>query len=70
MNFAVEGPRDVEVGTLYPGDSFRTLDECFNDFLLKLKDNLELELLQEEEDQKVSTENTVVESRTVTATCA
>ncbi|XP_009356192.1 leucoanthocyanidin reductase [Pyrus x bretschneideri] len=68
VNFAVEGPRDVEVGTLYPGDSFRTLDECFNDFLLKLKDNLEL--LQEEEDQKVSTESTVVESRAVTATCA
>lgn len=68
MNFAVEGPRDVEVGTLYPGDSFRTLDECFNDFLLKLKDNLEL--VQEEKDQKVSTKNAVVESRAVTPTCA
>ncbi|PQQ09627.1 leucoanthocyanidin reductase [Prunus yedoensis var. nudiflora] len=65
INFPVEGPHDVEIGTLYPGESFRTLDECFNDFLLKLEDKLELEK------NKVSTKtNAVVEPRAVTATCA
>ncbi|CAL8994883.1 unnamed protein product [Prunus brigantina] len=65
VNFPVEGPHDVEIGTLYPGESFRTLDECFNDFLLKLEEQLELEK------NKVSTKTTaVVEPRAVTATCA
>ncbi|VVA17904.1 PREDICTED: isoflavone reductase [Prunus dulcis] len=65
VNFPVDGPHDVEIGTLYPGESFRTLDECFNDFLLKLEDEQELEK------NKVSTKTTaVVEPRAVTATCA
>ncbi|BBG94433.1 NAD(P)-binding Rossmann-fold superfamily protein [Prunus dulcis] len=63
VNFPVDGPHDVEIGTLYPGESFRTLDECFNDFLLKLEDEQELEK------NKVSTKTTaVVEPRAVTAT--
>lgn len=65
VNFPVDGPHDVEIGTLYPEESFRTLDECFNDFLLKLEDEQELEK------NKVSTKTTaVVEPRAVTATCA
>uniref|UniRef100_A0A803QQ94 NmrA-like domain-containing protein n=1 Tax=Cannabis sativa TaxID=3483 RepID=A0A803QQ94_CANSA len=38
INFAIDGSNDVEVGNLYPEETFRTLDECFNDFLLKLED--------------------------------
>jgi leucoanthocyanidin reductase len=39
FNFSINGLDDVEVGTLYPDEPFRTLDECFNDFALKLKDS-------------------------------
>ncbi|KAJ6768626.1 LEUCANTHOCYANIDIN REDUCTASE [Salix koriyanagi] len=37
-NFSINGPDDIEVGTLYPDEAFRTVDECFNDFALELKD--------------------------------
>ncbi|KAL3578542.1 hypothetical protein D5086_020046 [Populus alba] len=39
FNFSINGLDDVEVGTLYPDEPFRTLDECFDDFALKLKDS-------------------------------
>ncbi|KAA8529214.1 hypothetical protein F0562_033987 [Nyssa sinensis] len=31
-NFSIDGPGEVEVSTLYPDESFRTVDDCFNDF--------------------------------------
>uniref|UniRef100_A0A2P2L1E1 Uncharacterized protein MANES_06G072400 n=1 Tax=Rhizophora mucronata TaxID=61149 RepID=A0A2P2L1E1_RHIMU len=37
-NFKISGPNDVEASSLYPEESFRTLEECFSDFALKLKD--------------------------------
>ncbi|KAK6921789.1 NmrA-like domain [Dillenia turbinata] len=37
INFAIDGPNDVEVSTLYPEESFRTIDECFNEFALKVE---------------------------------
>ncbi|KAK9934820.1 hypothetical protein M0R45_021949 [Rubus argutus] len=65
-NFPIEGPNDIDVATLYPEESFRTLDECFNDFLVKLGGKLHTD--------KIATMNTAaaveVEPRAITATCA
>ncbi|KAK4784607.1 hypothetical protein SAY86_018975 [Trapa natans] len=36
-NFMIDGPNDVEVGDLYPEETFRTLDECFDDFAVMMK---------------------------------
>uniref|UniRef100_A0A5B7CAC3 Putative leucoanthocyanidin reductase n=1 Tax=Davidia involucrata TaxID=16924 RepID=A0A5B7CAC3_DAVIN len=35
-NFPVDGPNEVEVSTLYPDEPFRTVDDCFNDFAVKM----------------------------------
>ncbi|KAI4368985.1 hypothetical protein MLD38_017480 [Melastoma candidum] len=40
INFSIDGPGEVEVCELYPEDSFRTLDECFEEFLDKIKENI------------------------------
>ncbi|KAL7192358.1 hypothetical protein ACSBR2_024234 [Camellia fascicularis] len=36
INYALDKPTDVEVTSLYPDASFRTIDECFDDFLAKI----------------------------------
>ncbi|KAK8487005.1 hypothetical protein V6N11_068375 [Hibiscus sabdariffa] len=64
VNFPINGPNETEVSSLYPNEPFRTLDECFNDFLTKM----------EGENTKQSKENPapkpVVEAIAITATCA
>ncbi|KAF5207734.1 Leucoanthocyanidin reductase [Thalictrum thalictroides] len=37
-NFSLDGPTDVEAGTLYPDIPFRTISECFDDFVIKIID--------------------------------
>ncbi|XP_024019396.1 leucoanthocyanidin reductase-like [Morus notabilis] len=61
INFSIGGPSDIEVGTLYPDETFKTLDECFTDFLMKLKDK---------STDEVSTKNHVVEHIPIAATCS
>lgn len=39
LNFEIESNKDVEVGNLYPDESFRTVDECFNDFVIKMEES-------------------------------
>ncbi|KAK3222616.1 hypothetical protein Dsin_009641 [Dipteronia sinensis] len=39
VSFTIDGPHDIEVTHLYPDEPFRTLDDCFNDFALKLNHN-------------------------------
>ncbi|KAI8021941.1 Leucoanthocyanidin reductase [Camellia lanceoleosa] len=36
VNFSIEGPNEVEACSLYPDESFRTVDECFDDFVVKM----------------------------------
>jgi leucoanthocyanidin reductase len=54
----------VEVGTLYPDEAFRTLDECFDDFALELKDNN-----KDLGSNGNATPNHVVESLALSAPC-
>lgn len=39
INFGLDKTTDVEVCSLYPGTSFRTIEECFDDFAKKISDN-------------------------------
>ncbi|KAK9996407.1 hypothetical protein SO802_021093 [Lithocarpus litseifolius] len=32
VNYSIDKPTDVEVGSLYQDTPFRTIDECFKDF--------------------------------------
>ncbi|GFZ00314.1 hypothetical protein Acr_13g0017130 [Actinidia rufa] len=38
VNFSIDGPNEVEASCLYPDESFRTVDECFNDYVMKIED--------------------------------
>ncbi|PSR84922.1 Leucoanthocyanidin reductase [Actinidia chinensis var. chinensis] len=37
VNFSIDGPNEVEASCLYPDESFRTMDECFNDYVVKVE---------------------------------
>ncbi|KAF5444471.1 hypothetical protein F2P56_033599 [Juglans regia] len=64
INFTIDSPQDVEVNTLYPDETFRTLDECFNDFLLKVDPK------SMSNNETPTAKSPVVEPMTITATCA
>lgn len=36
VNFSLDKPTDLEVTSLYPEMQFKTLDECFDEFLKKM----------------------------------
>lgn len=38
VNFSIEGPDEVEVCELYPDESFKTVDDCFEDYVVKIDD--------------------------------
>ncbi|WMV28151.1 hypothetical protein MTR67_021536 [Solanum verrucosum] len=42
IGFSIDGKKDLEVCDLYPNESFCTMDECFNDFLLKMDEMLKM----------------------------
>ncbi|KAF2318130.1 hypothetical protein GH714_041483 [Hevea brasiliensis] len=64
INFSIDGPNDVEVCSLYPDEAFRTLDDCFEEFFLRLN---EKHVSSRDEN---APPNPVVEPLIVTATCA
>ena len=35
INYSMDNPNDVDVCSLYPDTPFRTIDDCFNDFVVK-----------------------------------
>ncbi|XAR55848.1 Leucoanthocyanidin reductase [Bertholletia excelsa] len=64
-NFSIDGPNEVEVCSLYPDESFRTVDECFNDFIAKMKSEKIIEATD-----GLTASNHVVEALPITAMCA
>lgn len=60
-NFLIDGPNEVEVGALYPDEPFRTLDECFDDFVVKIEKAMDAE--------GVKAPNPMVEQITIAAKC-
>ncbi|KAG2665323.1 hypothetical protein I3760_15G003200 [Carya illinoinensis] len=63
INFQIDGPQDVEVSILYPDETFITLEECFNDFLVKV-DRKSIST------DEITTTSPMAESMAITATCA
>ncbi|EEF38015.1 Leucoanthocyanidin reductase, putative [Ricinus communis] len=63
VNYSIDGPNDVEVCSLYPEEGFRSLDECFGDFVGRIN---EKHISKDEN----AAANHVVEPLIVTATCA
>lgn len=62
INFSVEGPKDIEVGSLYPDIPFRSVDECFDDYIREI---------QEQPADGMGKPNSMVEVLAITAaTCA
>uniref|UniRef100_J3LM66 NmrA-like domain-containing protein n=1 Tax=Oryza brachyantha TaxID=4533 RepID=J3LM66_ORYBR len=49
-DFYIEGPRDIEISSLYPDIPFRTVEECFDDYLHVL--DLSNDEAKEEEEKK------------------
>ncbi|MED6159832.1 leucoanthocyanidin [Stylosanthes scabra] len=40
VNFSTNSPNDVEIGTLYPDEKFRCLEDCFEDFVPMIRDKI------------------------------
>ncbi|XP_052118230.1 leucoanthocyanidin reductase isoform X1 [Arachis duranensis] len=40
VNFSTDGSNDVEIGTLYPDEKFRCLEDCFEDFVPMIRDKI------------------------------
>ncbi|PKI61913.1 hypothetical protein CRG98_017639 [Punica granatum] len=61
IDFLIDGPNEAEVSTLYPDESFRTLDECFDEFVVKIKKTVD--------NEGIKAPNAMVEPIAITATC-
>lgn len=65
VNFSIDGPNEVEVSDLYSDESFRTLDACFDDFVVKMEIDR-----RKSATEGVTTQNHGVELLPITAMCA
>ncbi|KAF8040206.1 hypothetical protein BT93_B2440 [Corymbia citriodora subsp. variegata] len=63
VNFSVDGPNEVEVGSLYPEETFRTLDECFNEFAARVSKKVNPK-------GEVAAQNPMMEVIAIAATCS
>ncbi|KAL5553508.1 hypothetical protein UlMin_040909 [Ulmus minor] len=71
VNFSMDGPHDVDVGNLYPEENFKTVDECFDEFVAKLKENDIKEKAKDKENavEEVAAKNPMVDPIAIVATC-
>ncbi|XP_058182837.1 leucoanthocyanidin reductase-like isoform X1 [Rhododendron vialii] len=65
VNFSIEGPNEVEVSDLYSDESFRTVDACFDDFVVKMEIDR-----RKSANEGITTKNHGVEVLSITAMCA
>ncbi|MCL7041163.1 hypothetical protein MKW94_012390 [Papaver nudicaule] len=76
INYSIEGPDNVEVSSLYPDIPFKTIDECFDEFVVKLIEhspplkNAVRVVQNPEVDDGIVTSNSLVDVRPITATYA
>ncbi|XP_057477521.1 leucoanthocyanidin reductase-like [Actinidia eriantha] len=63
VNFSIDGPNEVEVKSLYPDESFQTMDECFDDFVVKMEDSKGMT-------KGIIAQNRMVEMLPITNMCA
>lgn len=65
VNFSIEGPDEVEVCELYPDESFKTVNDCFEDYVVKIDDK-SIGVTA----NGIAAQNHVVEALPITAMCA
>lgn len=58
---------DVDIGTLYPEDTFRSLEDCFEDFVYMIKEKKENDVDKETKD--VSNTKSVADAVPISALC-
>lgn len=64
VNFKIDGIHDVEISTLYPGESFRSLEDCFESFVVMAADKI-----HKGENGVTGGTKALVEPVPITATC-
>lgn len=40
VNFSTDGPGDVEIDILYPDEKFRSMEDCYEDFVPMVRDKI------------------------------
>lgn len=63
VNFNIDGVHDVEISNLYPGESFRSLEDCFDNFVLMAADKIH------KGETEVTGTKALVEAVPITASC-
>ncbi|XP_061349729.1 leucoanthocyanidin reductase-like isoform X2 [Gastrolobium bilobum] len=63
VNFNIDELRDVEISTLYPDEAFRSLEDCFEDFVPVINENIH------KGENLVTNTKPVVEAVKMTASC-
>nr|ABC71328.1 leucoanthocyanidin reductase LAR2-1 [Lotus corniculatus] len=63
VNYNIDGVHDIEIGTLYPDETFRSLEDCFEDFVTMI-----VEKIHKGENEVYGTKS-LVEAVPITASC-
>ncbi|KAJ1403153.1 NmrA-like domain [Sesbania bispinosa] len=63
VNFNLDGFHDVEISTLYPDEAFRSLEDCFEDFVPMINDKIH------KRENGVTGTKSFVEAVPITASC-
>ncbi|KAI8527612.1 hypothetical protein RHMOL_Rhmol12G0089000 [Rhododendron molle] len=64
VNFSIDGPNEVEVCDLYPDESFKTVEDCFEDYMIRVDDK------SKGVANGIVAQNHVVDALPITAMCA
>ncbi|KAF7123818.1 hypothetical protein RHSIM_Rhsim12G0081500 [Rhododendron simsii] len=64
VNFSIDGPKEVEVCDLYPEESFKTVEDCFEDYMIHVDDT------SKGVANGIVAQNHVVDALPITAMCA
>jgi len=64
VNYKIDGVHDVEISSLYPGESFRSMEDCFEEFVV-----MAAEEVRKEENGVAGGAKPIVEPVIITASC-
>ncbi|KAL5069116.1 hypothetical protein RYX36_020003 [Vicia faba] len=64
VNYKIDGIHDIEISSLYPGESFRSMEDCFEDFVV-----MAAEEVHKAENGVAGGAKSLVEPVIITATC-
>lgn len=64
VSYKIDGVHDVEISTLYPGESFRSMEDCFESFVVMAADKI-----RKGENGVAGGTKSIVEPVIITASC-